>query len=119
MLNTAVQLLLLETFVCFVPLSCSPPQGATKNGTLSKLRSHMISLALLNLVEFRLLLVESCYWTRNQEAATSEELIQELLSSCPTDPFILLHLYVTKWKVFSVSAKLEFCILISHHQSCF
>lgn len=58
MLNTAVQLILSEAFVCFVSLSCSPPQGATKKGTLSKLRGHMISLALLNLVEFRLLLVE-------------------------------------------------------------
>lgn len=42
----------------FFPLfsSCSPPPGATKNRRFSKLSSHMIFLALLNLVEFMLFL---------------------------------------------------------------
>lgn len=56
----------------------------------------MTSLTLLNLFEFRLLIVEMLSLSSNQETTASEKLIRVLFSPYLTDPFILLHLYVTK-----------------------
>lgn len=80
MLNTAVQLMLFETCFLFC-LPHSPPQGATKKEH-SKLRSHMISLGLLNLVEFRLLCMERSFVFSKEsgDPPPQEKLIEILFS---------------------------------------